>query len=135
MTLDCVAIGMGAVNAAFAAPVCWSRFLHRLWGWATIHKKCGPVSGMNSLDAEIAGCSMLIENWKKWVDKCVYVHQVSPWCLSPLCMVHLSLECFARKLTVTEPHTLASFCGCLVVCAGLWSWLRVVEGRAFRLFE
>ena len=31
-------------------------------GWATIHKKCGSVLGKNSLDAEIAGCSMLMRS-------------------------------------------------------------------------
>ena len=38
------------------------------------------------------------------------------------CMVQLSLECFARELIVTEPHTLDSFCGRLVarVCVALW---------------
>ena len=37
--------------------------------WHTVHKKCGPVFGGNSLDAEICGCSMLLESTKKWVDE------------------------------------------------------------------
>ena len=35
-------------------------------------------------DAEIAGCSMLSESLIKWVNKCVYVHFVSPWCHPPV---------------------------------------------------
>ena len=65
--------------------------------------------------------------------KSVHVHQVPSWCLSLLCMVHFSLECFARELIVTELHTSAT-CGCLValVCVALWSGC-VAGGRAFSL--
>ena len=42
-------------------------------GWATIHKKCGPVPGQNSFD-EIEGCSMLMGNLIKLVNKYVSDH-------------------------------------------------------------
>ena len=32
-------------------------------------KKCGPVEGSNSLDAELGGCVMLIESLKIWMQK------------------------------------------------------------------
>ena len=39
-----------------------------------------------------------------------------------ICTLHFSLECAARELIVTEPHALASICGCLVawVCVAVW---------------
>ena len=40
-------------------------------GWFPIYKKCGPVSGSNSLDAELGGCGMLTDNMCQWIDKCV----------------------------------------------------------------
>ena len=43
-------------------------------GLYTIFKKCGPVPDKNCLDAEIAGCSMLVESLTKWRDKCVWDH-------------------------------------------------------------
>ena len=42
-------------------------------GWAPIHKKCGPVQGQNSLDAELGGCGMLMENLRQWIDKSPYI--------------------------------------------------------------
>ena len=39
-------------------------------GWT---QKYAPMLGGNSLDAEISGCSMLIESLKKCVDKFVRV--------------------------------------------------------------
>ena len=39
-------------------------------GWSTFYKKCGPVPGNSSLDAEIAGCGMLIDNLNQWMEKC-----------------------------------------------------------------
>ena len=48
-------------------------------------------------------------------------------------MLHFSVECTARELIVTEPHTPSSFCGCLAVrvCVALWRGCCVAEGRAF----
>ena len=37
-------------------------------GWVTRYKKCGPVVGSNSLDAEL-GCAMLTESLKIWLQK------------------------------------------------------------------
>ena len=42
-------------------------------GWAPIHKKCGPVQGQNSLDAELGGCGMLMENLRQWIDKSPHI--------------------------------------------------------------
>ena len=52
----------------------WDGSFHTIMGWATIYKKCGPVPGKNSIDAEIAACSMLIESLKKRLDTCVHAH-------------------------------------------------------------
>ena len=38
-------------------------------GWVPIHKKWSRVRGRNSLDAELGGCSMLLEISGRWVDK------------------------------------------------------------------
>ena len=61
---------------------------HTIMGWATIYKKCGPVPGKNSIDAEIAGCSMLIESLKKgWTHVCMLikfhrgVSRPHAWCI------------------------------------------------------
>ena len=35
-----------------------------------ICKKCGPVSGQNSVDAELGVCGMLTDNTCRWIDKC-----------------------------------------------------------------
>ena len=43
-------------------------------GVYTSYEKCGPVPGKNSLDAEIDGCSVLIESLKTWVEKRVHAH-------------------------------------------------------------
>ena len=40
-----------------------------LQGWSPIYKKCGPVPGINSLDAELGGCGMLTDNMCQWIDK------------------------------------------------------------------
>ena len=40
-------------------------------GWFPIFKKCGPVVGQNSLDAELGGCGMLMDNLCQWIDNCV----------------------------------------------------------------
>ena len=40
-------------------------------GWFPIYKKCGPVSGQNSLDAELGCCGMLTDNMCQWIDKYV----------------------------------------------------------------
>ena len=39
-------------------------------GRLPIHKKCWPVSGQNSLDADVGGYAMLMSNLVQWVDKC-----------------------------------------------------------------
>ena len=41
-----------------------------LQGWFTFYKKCGPVPGNNSLDAEMGGCGTLMDNLRQWIDKC-----------------------------------------------------------------
>ena len=61
------------------------------------HKKCRPVPGKNSRDAEISGCSKLIEKLMEWVDKCVCVRLLNVYgVLSSLslslCTLHLSLD-------------------------------------------
>ena len=44
-------------------------------GWATGYKKCGPVPGRNSLDDELDGCAMLMNNLSQWIDKCMRERQ------------------------------------------------------------
>ena len=38
-------------------------------GWVTRYKKCGPVVGSNSLDADLGGCAMMTESQKIWLQK------------------------------------------------------------------
>ena len=40
-------------------------------GWFPIYKKCWPVVGQSSLDAELGVCAMLTEFLRQWMDKCV----------------------------------------------------------------
>ena len=37
--------------------------------WATSYKKFGKVLGWNSLDDELDGCAMLMNNLSQWIDK------------------------------------------------------------------
>ena len=40
-------------------------------GWSTFYNKCGLVPGVNSLDAELGACGVLMDNFCHWIDKCV----------------------------------------------------------------
>ena len=42
-----------------------------LHGWSACYKKCGPLPGVNSVDAELGECGMLVEKLRRWIDKCV----------------------------------------------------------------
>ena len=61
---------VGTVVVKTVRPVLGLRFRSslELFGWVPVHKKCAPVRGRNSLDAEM-GCGMLMENPGQWVDK------------------------------------------------------------------
>ena len=52
--------GGGIVLMAFSEP----------HGWFTFYKQCGPAPGNSSLDAEMGGCGMLIDNVHQWMEKC-----------------------------------------------------------------
>ena len=83
-------------------------------GWITIYKKCGPVPGNNSLDAELGGCAMLIENLHIWLRKgwenvlksiindlmtyCI-VYSSTPYCASLSCLAPRTskLLCIIRR--------------------------------------
>ena len=41
------------------------------WLGPNLQKKCGLVTGRNSLDAELGSCGMLMENSRPWLDKSV----------------------------------------------------------------
>ena len=41
-----------------------------LHAWFTFHKTCGQGPGNKSLDAEMGGCGMLMDNFRQWIDKC-----------------------------------------------------------------
>ena len=60
----------GSCRAIRCGAGMWVTVFTHVFGWHTVHKKCGPVPGGNSLAAEIFGCSMLIESMKKWADTC-----------------------------------------------------------------
>ena len=49
----------GIVLVAFSEP----------HGWFPFYKKCGLVPGNRSMDAEMGGCGMLIDNLQQWVKK------------------------------------------------------------------
>ena len=64
-------LGCGSCrNDVCGASMLINIFTHTL-GWATNDKKCGPVPSKDSLDAEIAGCSMMIESLKMGEQVCV----------------------------------------------------------------
>ena len=48
--------------------------LTKILGGTPIHTKCGRVRCRNSLDAELGGCGMLMENLSQWIETkvCVY---------------------------------------------------------------
>ena len=69
-----------------------------------LQKKCGLVTGQNSLDAELGGCGMLMGNLPPRIDRSVY-EQRTPIIavdVSLLYKVQLSVECLARGWTLTE---------------------------------
>ena len=35
--------------------------------WVSIHKRCAPTRGRNSLDAELGGCGLLMDNLNQWI--------------------------------------------------------------------
>ena len=77
-------------------------------GWVSTYKKCGPVTGRSSLDAELGGCGMLLENLRRWINKkraltTNTVHLL--WICLPFAKSHFSVACLARGWTVTEPST------------------------------
>ena len=57
-------------NGKCGASILIQTFTEAL-GWVPIYKKCGPVLGQSSLDAELGGCGLLMENVRPWIDKCV----------------------------------------------------------------
>ena len=62
---------------------CGQKFSPVSLKWHTIHDKCElPVHGGNPLDAQILGCSLMVERTKKWVDMCELI-RVLP------CMEHI----------------------------------------------
>ena len=58
--------GMAAVMIKYVVPVLRFCSLHKVWDGLRGTKRCGPVPGTNSLDAERGGCAMLIESLKTW---------------------------------------------------------------------
>ena len=57
----------------------WDNFLRsssKTKRWVMIYKKCGPVPGRNSLDAELGGCALLVKNLSQWIDKRMSERQV-----------------------------------------------------------
>ena len=102
-------------------------------GCYTVHKRCEPVLGGISLFAEVSGCTLLFGSLKKWVDKCVSGHYPFLRFSFPLCTLQFSLACSAQELIVTEPHTPAPICGCLVArgCGTLRYGLCEAEGQVF----
>ena len=80
-------------------------------GRFTFYKKCGPLPRNRSLDAEMGGCGMLMNNLRQWIDKCVRQKarefpDCCGVCLFPT--MHFSETCVARGLTVTKPITPAT---------------------------
>ena len=89
-------------------------------GWATGYKKCGPVPGRNSLDDELDGCAMLMNNLSQWIDKRMRERQV----LSG----HSPAQCIFRRSALHPSGPLPSLPPpCLSVCerlgcARLWRY-------------
>ena len=57
-------------NGKCAAGIMIQAFTKTL-GLVPIYKKWGPVTGQNSLDAELGGCGTLLEHLRPWIDKSV----------------------------------------------------------------
>ena len=53
--------GRGIALMAFSEP----------HGWFTYYKKSSLALGNSSLDAEMGGFGMLIDNFQQWMEKCV----------------------------------------------------------------
>ena len=73
-------------------------------------QKCSPVPRNISLDAEIGGCGVLIDNLHQWMKKCArqkraIVRTIEIEVVSSPPTVHFSEACVARGWTVTEPTT------------------------------
>ena len=78
-------------------------------GWVSTYKKCGPVTGRSSLDAELGGCGMLLENLRRWINKkraLTTRHCSLAVDMSPLCKIaFFRWHALHAGWTVTEPST------------------------------
>ena len=70
--------GVGILIQAFAEAL----------GWIPIYKKCGPVVGQNSLDAELGGCGVLTDDLRQWIDKCVRWQQLDSMMTVVVSLLH-----------------------------------------------
>ena len=85
-------------------------------GWQTVHETCERVLGWTSLDADISGCSMLIDSTNQVSRQVCTLSNVT----LPRGMVRVSLECTAPRVDRNRaPHTgivLWASCGSSVRC-------------------
>ena len=65
-----VDFGTGSVTTAIVECGIVIMACSDLQGWSTFYKKCGPVPGVNSLDAGLGEGGMLMDNLCHWIDNC-----------------------------------------------------------------
>ena len=87
-------------------------------GWHTIHKKCGPVTGKSSLNAEISGCSMVIESLTNVrTSACLFLNFHRGF--FPPLHVALFIGLFCTRVDRNRAPRLASICGSLLARVGV----------------
>ena len=90
--------------------------LPKILGGTPIHTKSGRVRCRNSLDAELGGCGMLMENLCPGIDKSTREQSSMLWlCLSLSHNCIFSVECCSRGRNVTKPSS-----SILWYVGGLW---------------
>ena len=106
----------------------WLTFYTHARGWHTVHKKCEPVSGGNSLDAGIWACAMMFESMNKWGDTMCMPMNVS------LRMVHFRRDAWHASVCrnrAFEPEPFyGEYCGSGVRCTVVTGCGKGTLGRA-----
>ena len=77
-SLASVDFGMGVAMMKSEEPVIHA--FTKTLGWVPICKKCWAVTGQNSLDAELGGCGMQLENLRPWIDNSVLTTNTNHYC-------------------------------------------------------
>ena len=97
-------------------------FRKNTWLGPYLQKKSGPVTGQNSLDAELGGCGMLLTCVPGSTRACV--NNEHQWMCLSFTKCIFRWNALQAGGPLPSPPTRPVVCGWLVarVCEALWSW-------------